>query len=101
MVADRCVILPGTRLGKGAVLGSGSLAPEDFYVPPGAGGQELSNQRHAEPLRRRLLHEQGHLHSSAALGHRTLQHCLASVLHMFAQLRYALGSDHLQGRHAV
>jgi hypothetical protein len=36
MVADRCVILPGTVLKRGAVLGSGSLAPEDFVAPVGS-----------------------------------------------------------------
>ena len=36
MVADRCVILPGTTLGKGCVLGSGSLAKEDFEAPVGS-----------------------------------------------------------------
>lgn len=36
MVADRCVLLPGCSLGKGSVLGSGSLAKEDFYAPVGS-----------------------------------------------------------------
>jgi len=36
MVADRCVLLPGTVLRKGCVLGSGSLAAEDFEGPPGS-----------------------------------------------------------------
>jgi hypothetical protein len=51
MIADRCVILPGLHLKKGdpsspfptthlplvaAVLGSGSLAPEDFVCPVGS-----------------------------------------------------------------
>ena len=36
MIADRCVLLPGTRLGKGSVLGSGSLAKEDFEAPVGS-----------------------------------------------------------------
>jgi acetyltransferase-like isoleucine patch superfamily enzyme len=35
MVADRCVILPGTTVGRGAVLGSGSLATEDMTLPVG------------------------------------------------------------------
>ncbi len=36
MVADRCVILPGVRLSRGAVLGSGSLAAEDMVIPVGS-----------------------------------------------------------------
>ena len=36
MVADRCVILPGVRLSRGAVLGSGSLAAEDMNIPVGS-----------------------------------------------------------------
>ena len=36
MVADRCVILPGVTLSKGAVLGSGSLASEDMLLPVGS-----------------------------------------------------------------
>mmetsp|Transcript_1799 Transcript_1799/g.2830 ORF Transcript_1799/g.2830 Transcript_1799/m.2830 type:complete len:1652 (-) Transcript_1799:132-5087(-) len=36
MVADRCVILPGLHLKKGAVLGSGSLSPENFLCPTGS-----------------------------------------------------------------
>ena len=36
MIADRCVILPGTRVRRGAVLGSGSLACEDMDVPVGS-----------------------------------------------------------------
>ena len=32
MVADRCVLLPGTRIGRGAVIGSGTLIPKDFSV---------------------------------------------------------------------
>jgi hypothetical protein len=36
MVADRCVLLPGTHLSRGAVLGSGSLAAEDMKIPVGS-----------------------------------------------------------------
>lgn len=36
MVADRCVILPGVTLGKGAVLGSGALAYEDMTIEVGS-----------------------------------------------------------------
>lgn len=36
MVADRCVILPGVVLRRGAVLGSGSLAAEDMDLPVGS-----------------------------------------------------------------
>jgi acetyltransferase-like isoleucine patch superfamily enzyme len=36
MVADRCVVLPGVRLRRGCVLGSGSLAPEGFEGPMGS-----------------------------------------------------------------
>ena len=36
MVADRCVVLPGVTLSKGSVLGSGSLAPEDFTAAVGS-----------------------------------------------------------------
>ena len=36
MVADRCVILPGVRLQRGSVLGSGSLAPEDMTTAVGS-----------------------------------------------------------------
>ncbi|RYG69938.1 hypothetical protein EON64_01440 [archaeon] len=36
MVADRCVILPGARVKRGAVLGSGALAAEDMVVPVGS-----------------------------------------------------------------
>lgn len=30
MVADRCVLLPGVRVGRNAILGSGTLAPKGF-----------------------------------------------------------------------
>jgi acyl-CoA synthetase (AMP-forming)/AMP-acid ligase II/acetyltransferase-like isoleucine patch superfamily enzyme/acyl carrier protein len=36
MIADRCVILPGVVLKKGAVLGSGALAAEDMVIPIGS-----------------------------------------------------------------
>jgi len=36
MIADRCVVLPGVKVGRAAVLGSGSLAPEDMDVPVGS-----------------------------------------------------------------
>lgn len=36
MIADRCVILPGVKLRRGAILGSGSLAAEDFDMPVGS-----------------------------------------------------------------
>eukprot|EP01038_Epipyxis_sp_PR26KG_P009637 gene9637-12976_t len=36
MIADRCVILPGVTIGKGAILGSGSIAHEDFEAPMGS-----------------------------------------------------------------
>eukprot|EP01038_Epipyxis_sp_PR26KG_P006462 gene6462-8890_t len=36
MIADRCIILPGVTVQKGAVLGSGSLVPEDFIIPVGS-----------------------------------------------------------------
>lgn len=36
MVADRCILLPGVRVKKGAVLGSGALACEDMEVPLGS-----------------------------------------------------------------
>ncbi|BDA51313.1 probable peroxisomal-coenzyme A synthetase at N-terminal half [Coccomyxa sp. Obi] len=36
MVADRCVLLPGTRVGRNAVLGSGTLAPKGFDAPGGS-----------------------------------------------------------------
>ncbi len=36
MVADRCVLLPGTRIGRNAVLGSGTLAPKGFDAPGGS-----------------------------------------------------------------
>ncbi len=36
MVADRCIVLPGVTLKKGAVLGSGSLAPEEFKMDVGS-----------------------------------------------------------------
>jgi acetyltransferase-like isoleucine patch superfamily enzyme len=36
MVADRCVILPGVHVRRGAVLGSGTLAHEDFDAPIGS-----------------------------------------------------------------
>jgi acetyltransferase-like isoleucine patch superfamily enzyme len=36
MVADRCVVLPGVLLRKGSVLGSGSLAKEDFIGDVGS-----------------------------------------------------------------
>ena len=35
-VADRCVLLPGTVVGRCAVLGSGTLAPRSFVFPPGS-----------------------------------------------------------------
>lgn len=36
MIADRCVILPGAVVRRGAVLGSGALAAEDMDVPVGS-----------------------------------------------------------------
>lgn len=36
MVADRCVLLPGVRVGRNAVLGSGTLAPKGFEAPAGS-----------------------------------------------------------------
>jgi hypothetical protein len=36
MIADRCVILPGVILKKGAVLGSGALASENMIIPIGS-----------------------------------------------------------------
>jgi acyl-CoA synthetase (AMP-forming)/AMP-acid ligase II/carbonic anhydrase/acetyltransferase-like protein (isoleucine patch superfamily)/acyl carrier protein len=36
MIADRCVILPGTKLKRGAVLGSGSLTSENMVIPIGS-----------------------------------------------------------------
>lgn len=36
MIADRCVILPGAVVQRGAVLGSGALACEDMTVPVGS-----------------------------------------------------------------
>lgn len=36
MIADRCVILPGAIVKRGAVLGSGALAAEDMIVPVGS-----------------------------------------------------------------
>jgi hypothetical protein len=35
MVADRCVVLPGVRLKKASVVGSGTLAPENFEAEVG------------------------------------------------------------------
>ena len=32
-VADNCVVLPGSILGKNAVLGSNSVCPEDWFLP--------------------------------------------------------------------
>jgi len=32
-VSDNCVVLPGTIIGKNAVLGSNSICPEDRYLP--------------------------------------------------------------------
>ena len=36
MVADRCVLLPGTTVGRRATVGSGSLASRGFSFPPGS-----------------------------------------------------------------
>jgi serine acetyltransferase len=36
MVADRCVLLPGTIVGRRATVGSGSLAARGFTFPPGS-----------------------------------------------------------------
>ena len=33
MVADCCVLLPGTRVGRGTLLGPGTLVPRNFSVP--------------------------------------------------------------------
>jgi acetyltransferase-like isoleucine patch superfamily enzyme/acyl carrier protein len=35
-VADNCVVLPGSTIGKNAVLGSNSVCPEDWYLPEGS-----------------------------------------------------------------
>lgn len=35
-VADNCVVLPGSIIGKNAVLGSNSLCPEGWYLPEGS-----------------------------------------------------------------
>jgi acyl-CoA synthetase (AMP-forming)/AMP-acid ligase II/acetyltransferase-like isoleucine patch superfamily enzyme/acyl carrier protein len=36
MIADRCVVLPGVTMRRGSVLGSGSLAAENFEAPVGS-----------------------------------------------------------------
>lgn len=36
MIADRCVVLPGVRVRRGAVLGSGTLTSEDMDLPVGS-----------------------------------------------------------------
>ncbi|KAI8065173.1 hypothetical protein BC940DRAFT_305002 [Gongronella butleri] len=36
MVADRCVLLPGSEIGRKAVLGSGGLLKKHFKIPAGA-----------------------------------------------------------------
>ena len=36
MVADRVVLLPGTRVGSGAVLGTGALGKRDGDYPAGS-----------------------------------------------------------------
>jgi hypothetical protein len=36
MVADRCVLLPGTTVGRRATVGSGTLASRGFSFPPGS-----------------------------------------------------------------
>ncbi|ORX55656.1 acetyl-CoA synthetase-like protein [Hesseltinella vesiculosa] len=36
MVADRCVLLPGSEIGRKAVLGSGGLLKKHFKLPPGS-----------------------------------------------------------------
>jgi len=36
MIADRCVVLPGTKMCQGSILGSGGLAAEDFIAPTGS-----------------------------------------------------------------
>jgi hypothetical protein len=36
MVADRCVLLPGVRVGRNSVLGSGTLATKGFEAPAGS-----------------------------------------------------------------
>jgi len=33
-VSDNCIVLPGSILGKNAVLGSNSVCPEGWYLPP-------------------------------------------------------------------
>ena len=35
-VADNCVVMAGTVVGKNAVLGSNSISPEGTYLPPGS-----------------------------------------------------------------
>jgi acyl-CoA synthetase (AMP-forming)/AMP-acid ligase II/acetyltransferase-like isoleucine patch superfamily enzyme len=35
-VADNCVVLPGSTIGKNAVLGSNSVCPEGWYLPSGS-----------------------------------------------------------------
>lgn len=35
-VADNCVVLPGSIVGKNAVLGSNSICPEGWYLPEGS-----------------------------------------------------------------
>jgi len=36
MLADRCVVLPGTIMERGSVIGSGGLTKEDFTYPQGS-----------------------------------------------------------------
>lgn len=47
MVADRCVLLPGTDVGRCSVLGSGTFAPAGFAAP--ACSIWLGNERSGKP----------------------------------------------------
>ena len=36
MVADRCVLYPGTDIGRNSVIGSGTFCPTNFVAPGGS-----------------------------------------------------------------
>ena len=51
-VSDNCVVLPGAILGKNAVLGSNSICPEGWFLPPDS---IWLGSRNCEPARVKYL----------------------------------------------
>lgn len=48
MIADRCILLPGSEVKRNAILGSGTFVPKGFKAPAGSiwlGNDECNNPK--------------------------------------------------------